>query len=145
MDVGTAKPSLLNAQLSPTTIDILDHCDLTVQRIRADATRLVAEPRTRSRARTGGGTMLFFKALLKGCTSYPAPTLQYAPSWMPKPKPWAGPPCTLSWHALTRSLPHDWPLATANASSAHWRYGTPQDRLLQSFTLQKKKLLALAQ
>jgi len=74
MDIGTAKPSVLErAQVPHHLIDILDPSQAySAARFAQDANRLVADINTRGRlALLTGGTMLYFKALIEGLHDMP--------------------------------------------------------------------------
>lgn len=74
LDIGTAKPSAAERAAAPHhLIDIVDPADsYSAARFVADATRLVAEIRSRGRLPVlVGGTMLYFKALRDGLDAMP--------------------------------------------------------------------------
>lgn len=75
LDIGTAKPSpALRAEIPHHLVDILDPAEpYSAGRFRRDA--LVAMAQVRGRGRTPilvGGTMLYFRALLRGLAELPA-------------------------------------------------------------------------
>jgi len=75
MDIGTAKPSLIERATVPHhLIDILDPGETySAARFVTDATRLIAEIKARGRLPLlVGGTMLYFKALREGLDAMPA-------------------------------------------------------------------------
>ena len=138
MDIGTAKPSA--AERAAVPHHLIDICDplepYSAARFAQDARQLIAAINRRGRlALLVGGTMLYFRALLRGLDPMPAADALIRAEIEAEA-------ARLGWPALHAQLAQVDSVtlrglrpATRSASSAHWKCSAPVANRYLHFTL----------